>query len=199
MCAEIVMHTAAAEWECGLIAGRRKKLRQGEIHREMEWVSESELGCGWEPRAVGSRSVQLSQAWLILEAVKIHLLPAHYNFILQPEAHELRMVIIKHSVKVPRPRKRRPLSCLIEGSAEGRTISGIVNKTATLSVTNNPHCLTNLIRDLLGLLFVHRIFPLPIQGWRIYCSERDNNSQALLNLLSTFTWLEELREIAKIK
>lgn len=30
------MHTAAAEWECGLTEGRRKKLRQGEIHGERE-------------------------------------------------------------------------------------------------------------------------------------------------------------------
>lgn len=46
MCAEIVMHTAAAEWECGLTEGRRKKLRQGEIHGEREGASERELGCG---------------------------------------------------------------------------------------------------------------------------------------------------------
>lgn len=29
MCAEIVMHTAAAEWECGLIGGTKKEIKTG--------------------------------------------------------------------------------------------------------------------------------------------------------------------------
>lgn len=50
----------------------------------------SEVGYGLELRAVGSRSVPLSQSWLTVEAVKIHLLPfARYDSSLEPGAPEL--------------------------------------------------------------------------------------------------------------
>lgn len=50
---------------------------------------ERKMGYKQELWAVGSRSVHLSQSWLMMEAVNIHLLPAHYNFILKPGALEL--------------------------------------------------------------------------------------------------------------
>lgn len=59
----------------------KKKLKQSE-RREREGAGE--LG------AEGSGSVQLSQSWLMMEAVKIHLLPAHYSFVLKPGAQELK-------------------------------------------------------------------------------------------------------------
>lgn len=52
-------------------------------------AGEREMGYEQELWAVGSRSVHLSQSWLMMEAVNIHLLPAHYNFILKPGALEL--------------------------------------------------------------------------------------------------------------
>lgn len=57
---------------------------EGKSEREREVGYELEL---W---AVGSRSAWLSQSWLMMEAAKIHLLPAHYNSILRPGAVELR-------------------------------------------------------------------------------------------------------------
>lgn len=61
---------------------------EAEIQREGE--KKTELGYELERWAGGSGSVPLSQAWLTMEAVEIHLLPAHYNFILEPRALEYR-------------------------------------------------------------------------------------------------------------
>ncbi len=89
---KIVMHTAAAaEWEWSIIRGERKTEMKTVWERASQWERERERKVGYELElwAVGSRSVQLSQSWLMMEAVKIHLLPAHYNFILEPGALEL--------------------------------------------------------------------------------------------------------------
>lgn len=59
----------------------------GGVREERE--RERKMGYKQELWAVGSRSVHLSQSWLMMEAVNIHLLPAHYNFILKPGALEL--------------------------------------------------------------------------------------------------------------
>lgn len=59
--------------------------RAGGVREERE----RKMGYKQELWAVGSRSVHLSQSWLMMEAVNIHLLPAHYNFILKPGALEL--------------------------------------------------------------------------------------------------------------
>lgn len=66
----------------------RKKLRKSEI--ESKSASVREVGFQLELWAVGSRSLQLSQSWLMMEAAQIHLLPPHYHFILKPEALELK-------------------------------------------------------------------------------------------------------------
>lgn len=88
---EIVMHTAAAEWEWS-IQGEKKKEIKTEWVRASQWERERKREVGYELElwAVGSGSVQLSQSWLMMEAVKIHLLPAHYNFILKSGVLELR-------------------------------------------------------------------------------------------------------------
>ncbi len=119
MCTEeIVMHTAAAEWEWSIIRGERKKEMKTERERERE--REREVGYELELWAVGSRSVQLSQSWLTMEAVKIHLLPAHYNFILEPGALERRSSLQKQW-KTPTPLVRGAVVSVLQERSDNKS------------------------------------------------------------------------------
>lgn len=166
--------------------GTKKEIKTGrDTWREREGASERELGCGWELRAVGSRSVQLSQAWLILEAVKIHLLPAHYNFILQPEAHELRIVITKHSVKLPGPREQRFLSCINRRQRGGTTNQLQCKEDGNTFTYKHPAPSdTHNIWLTWPVVCSPALFSAHLRMHQLYWLEWDNHSQALLTYLA---------------